>query len=32
MFEDNSISLSSSRDVAQIHAATCLLMTQSYPI
>lgn len=28
MFEDNSISLSSSRDVAQIHAATCLLMTQ----
>lgn len=28
MFEDNSISLPNSRDVAQIHAATCLLMTQ----
>jgi hypothetical protein len=28
MFEDNSISLANGRDVAQIHAATCLLMTQ----
>ncbi|AMK75217.1 MULTISPECIES: hypothetical protein [Methylomonas] len=28
MFEDNSISLTTGRDVAQIHAATCLLMTQ----
>ncbi|WP_171695222.1 hypothetical protein [Methylomonas sp. ZR1] len=26
MLEDNSISLSSNRDVLQIHAATCLLM------
>lgn len=28
MFEDNSISQTTGRDVAQIHAATCLLMTQ----
>jgi hypothetical protein len=26
MFEDNSISLSSNRDVPQIHAAACLLL------
>ncbi|OQW78652.1 MAG: hypothetical protein BVN35_03045 [Proteobacteria bacterium ST_bin11] len=28
MFEDNSISPANGGDVAQIHAATCLLMTQ----
>ncbi|MBD9357123.1 hypothetical protein [Methylomonas albis] len=28
MFEDNSNRLANGRDVAQIHAATCLLMTQ----
>ncbi|MDT4291027.1 hypothetical protein RO575_15780 [Methylomonas sp. MO1] len=28
MFEDNSIGAPKSRDVAQIHAATCVLMTQ----